>query len=183
MPASSPDFRTQIAEYLWTFPRSYKVVDLGAGEGTYADLLAGHFHYIHAIEACQDYVDKYNLESKYTDVFVQDVCGIKVIGVYDIAILGGVLEHLSVECATNLLYRLSEDCTEIIVKVPYTTPQGEVNGNPYEVHIQNDLTHNIVLERYPMLDSWLSNARCGVYRLKRESKTIHYGDTSYYKDD
>lgn len=169
MPASSPDFRQQIAEYLWTFPRAYWVLDIGAGAGTYADLLAGHFHHIDAIEANLKYIDEYSLATKYTEVYGMDVCHIKVFGIYDIAILGGVLEHLPIECAQKVLYRLIADCTEIIVKVPYTTPQGAVGGNPYEVHIQDDLTHEIMLDRYPMLKGWLMNARCGVYRLRKDN--------------
>lgn len=168
MPASSLDFRAQIAEYLWTFPRHSWVLDIGAGAGTYADLLAGHFHHIDALEIWLPYVEQYNLYQKYSNVFVKDICQTPFIGEYNIVIFGGVLEHLSVQCATRLLNRLSYVCDEIIVKVPYNTPQGAVNDNPHEIHKQDDLTHEIMLERYPMLEGWLMNNRCGVYRLRKD---------------
>lgn len=162
MPASSPDFRLQIAEYLWTFPRQSNVIDIGAGAGTYHDLLAGHFFKIDAVEVWEPYIRQFDLLKKYHRVYVADVCNLRL-PKYDIAIIGGTLEHLSLECATRLLNHLSEDCIEVIVKVPYNTPQGAVGGNRWEIHKQHDLTHVKMLKRYPQLEGWLLNDRCGVY--------------------
>ena len=33
--------------------------------------------------------------------------------------------------------------------VPFMYPQGEIYGNPYEVHIQEDLTLEVFDQRYP----------------------------------
>lgn len=163
MPSSSHDFRIAIAEYLWTFPRQSNVIDIGAGEGTYYDLLGGHFFKMDAVEVWEPYVRQYGLLSKYHRVYMSDVCNLRL-PKYDIAIIGGTLEHLSVACATNVLNRLCDDCIEVIVKVPYNTPQGAVGGNRWEVHIQHDLTHERMLKRYPRLEGWLMNDKCGVYR-------------------
>jgi hypothetical protein len=38
------------------------------------------------------------------------------------------------------------------VGVPFLWPQDDYDGNPYEVHIQDDLTREIFAARYPDLE-------------------------------
>lgn len=79
-------------------------------------------------------------------------------------ILGDLIEHLAVSEAQQLLETVYSCCDEMIVSVPYLTPQGAVAGVAWEIHQQADLTHDVMLDRY---GRWLKrlffNDKIGVY--------------------
>ena len=51
----------------------------------------------------------------------------------------------------------------MIVAVPYLNPQGIEEDNIYEIHIQDDLTDEIMLERYPYLKNIYKDEHYGYY--------------------
>ena len=59
-------------------------------------------------------------------------------------------------------------CKEILVAVPYCYAQGIEYGNIYEIHKQDDLTKENMLERYPCLEYLLGNEEYGYYVKKKE---------------
>lgn len=123
------------------------VLDIGAGAGKWRALLPEY--QMDAVEAFAPTIEHFHLREHYREVFCQDVMTFKDFSKYGLVILGDVLEHLTVEDAQALLARL-EGC-KVVVKVPYLSPQGAINGNDYEIHRQPDLTTEVMLQRYPSL--------------------------------
>lgn len=153
MPGSWPYLRNPIKKYLTdNFSSESKILDIGAGEGTYYNLLSDHFSMFDAIEIWTPYIQQYDLNQKYRNVFNVNIMDF-VFGKdeYDIIIMGDILEHLSREHAKQLVPYLFERCKELIVVVPFNLPQDEVFGNQYEKHLQADLNHIIMETEYPLL--------------------------------
>lgn len=162
-------FKQDIKDYLKNnFNRNHRVLDMGAGCGTYYDLLSDYFNIIDAVEVYKPNIVNYNLESKYRKVYNMDICNFKL-EYCDIVIFGDVIEHLSVEDAQKVLKNTYSKCKEMIVAVPYLYKQGEINGNIYEIHKQDDLTPKIMKQRYPYLKLLYGNDEYGYY-IKGEMK-------------
>lgn len=125
------------------------ILDVGACDGVWADLLPERN--LVAVEAFAPNAER--IRSKYLMVHckrIQDFAYVR--GFYKLAIFGDVLEHMTVEDAQTVLAYAAERCADVIVALPFEYPQGAIYGNPFEVHIQPDLTPEIVAERYPMLE-------------------------------
>lgn len=174
MPGSAPDFDDTIAEFivsLWPASRvvlPIKVLDIGAGAGKYGALFYPYWGIqIDAIEVYTPYITEYELETKYDKVYCTDICDFPVRW-YDVIILGAVLEHLPVIVAQDILRLWSKSCRYIIVTVPFLCKQGAVNDNPYERHIQDDLTPDVMKTRYPLLSEWQLNDKRGLYRYENK---------------
>lgn len=170
MPGSAPDFKDLIKQHLVDhYPPDTPIIDIGAGMGTYSNLLSDHFTTIDAIEVFAPYIEEFNLTEKYGEVYNIDALNFPYYHEYRIAILGDVLEHFPIFDATNLLNWLTRIMDEIIVSVPFLTKQGVVNDNEYEFHHQSDLTPEIMTARYPMLKPLATNDFIGVY-IKNENR-------------
>lgn len=160
-------YKEEIANYLIdTFPEDATILDVGAGEGTYYNYLKDNFNNIEAVEVFEPNIVKFELESKYKKVHNVDIKDFEY-DYYDIIIFGDVIEHLEVEEAKKVLEYAKDRCKEMIIAIPYMNKQGIVEDNIYEVHKQDDLTDEIMKERYPYL--------------KNVFKTIFYG--YYIKED
>ena len=68
---------------------------------------------------------------------------------YDLIIFGDVIEHMTVEQAQAVLAYAWPRCRDMIVAVPWLYKQDAIYGNPYERHIQDDLTPELFAQRYP----------------------------------
>lgn len=68
---------------------------------------------------------------------------------YDVIIFGDVIEHMTVEDAQQTLDYAHDRCKDMIIAVPYLYKQDPIYGNPWEKHIQDDLTRELFMERYP----------------------------------
>lgn len=116
------------------------VVDIGAGAGTYADLMSRPIqaHWT-AIEAWEPYVDQFALTALYDEVIVSDARRLPWTTYRaDLVIAGDVLEHMVRDDAKALLRRIRQGATNLIVSIPVLhLPQGDVNGNPYERHVDH----------------------------------------------
>ena len=126
------------------FPRDATILDVGACDGKWRRLLP-EFPNMDAVEAFEPNLQ--NLQG-YRDVYHSDI---RDFGYewYDLVIFGDIVEHLSVEAAKNELEYARDRCRDMIVAVPFLYEQGAIYGNPYEVHIQDDLTPENFDERYP----------------------------------
>lgn len=150
MPTSTRYFKEQTKNFITeNFGVDTKILDIGAGIGTYSDLLKEHgYNNIDAVEAFEPYVSQYRLSKKYNNVFIGDVTKLPIdFSSYDLIILGDVLEHIEIESAINLIGRISE--TQSIIAVPFESSQDSHFGNDYEIHQQNDLTAINFFERFP----------------------------------
>ena len=143
-----------------------RILDVGPGVGTYADLLKPLGYSIDCLEIYDGYVEAYDLKSKYANVYVGDIVDFDT-SQYDFVILGDVLEHLTIENSNTVLGK----CKNVLVAVPYICPQGGVDFmykdyhlvNPHEKHFQADLTPLVMLTRYPSLGLIWSNELYGYY--------------------
>ena len=125
------------------FTEKDTILDVGACNGKWRDLLPEYT--MDAVEIFRPYAETLK---GYRHVMIEDVCGLEYEW-YDLIIFGDVIEHMKVEDAQEVLEYARPRCRDMIVSVPFLLPQGAVYGNPYEVHIQDDLTEQLFAERYP----------------------------------
>lgn len=131
------------------------VLDVGAGKGKYR-LVLPEYPNVDAVEIWEPYVEEHRLRELYRTVYVRDVAEVaeefSTAGVtYDLVVMGDVLEHLSAGDASWTIRCLRDVTRELIVIVPYSYAQGPEHGNPYQRHEQDDLTVELMHERYPDL--------------------------------
>lgn len=162
--AFSYDFyKNEVKDYLVSkFKGNAKILDVGAGCGTYWNLLHNYFKTIDGVEVFKPNIDNYQLKNKYHKVYNIDIKGFKY-DFYDIIIFGDIIEHLDTNEAQEVLKYAYNKCKEMIVAVPYQLKQDEVDGNIYEIHKQDDLTDEIMKERYPYLILLYKNDLYGYY--------------------
>ena len=162
MASSYEYFKKEVREYiLGRFSTDIEILDVGAGCGTYKDLLK-EYTKMDAVEVFKPNIEKYALESKYRDVYNVNICEFRY-EYYDVVIFGDVLEHLEVEEAQRVLDYALEHSKEVLVALPYLYEQGIEENNVYEIHKQADLTPEIVKERYPRLKLLYGDNLYGYY--------------------
>ena len=170
MPSSYRYYKEEIKKYLVNkWGKGASILDVGAGCGTYFDLLGDYFKNIDGVEVYKPNIEKYELERKYRGVYNEDIREFNYT-YYDIVIFGDVLEHLEVEEAQKVLEYAIDRSKEVVVAVPYQYEQGVVEGNVYEIHKQADLTPEIMQKRYPSLELLIGNEEYGYYVSKIDKK-------------
>ena len=131
------------------FPFGGRCLDVGACDGVWNSLLGDHFQ-MYAVEAWAPNVEQHRLRELYRGVYIGDIRHYPLLSLrYDLIIFGDVIEHMSVEDARRVIESAKQVCADMIVSVPFQYKQGAIYGNPYEVHVQDDLTPEIFDERYP----------------------------------
>jgi hypothetical protein len=129
------------------FPEGSTCLDVGACDGNWFNRL-GNYLAMDAVEIWQPNIDRHRLETKYRRVFCADAAELAYEH-YDLILFGDVIEHMTVEQAQRTIAYAKERCQEIIIAVPFLYRQGAMYGNPYEAHLQEDLTPERFDERYP----------------------------------
>ena len=167
MAGSYPDFKPEIKDWIlkWYGPEA-SILDVGAGEGTYANLLGGLETYpkFDAVEAWASNVEEYGLRDKYRSVYIADIENLCYeLEEYDLVIMGDILEHIAARTAQNVVEQILDRNNQLLVAVPFHYHQGMIEGNPYEVHKQTDLDPGVMLAHYPRLKALFENDRCGFY--------------------
>jgi hypothetical protein len=173
MPRSTGYFKNETIDYIVKkYNKSSKILDIGAGIGTYSDLLRPKgFTNIDCVEVFEQYVIDYRLNEKYNNVFVGDVVKLEInFNDYDLIIFGDVLEHIEVESSKNLLNKLLKQ--NLIVAIPFESEQGEHFGNSHEIHLQPDLTLENFFERFEGFYPFCLRFDYGVF-VKEQSDIIH----------
>ena len=130
------------------------MVDVGPGWGKYVTILRPILQDVTftAVEVWGPYVRDYRLESKYEKVVVADIRYVSwdKIGRADVVIFGDVLEHMSAEEASAVYQSAGEVCDYLIISIPVSkASQGEVHGNPFETHVEDDWSHEKVMSTFP----------------------------------
>lgn len=125
------------------FPKGATCLDVGACDGVWRKLMGDHFT-MDAVEVFEPNAQKLQ---GYRTVFNMNVCDLKYEW-YDLIIFGDVIEHMTIEEAQDVLKYAYMRCRDMIVAVPFKYVQGEMYGNRYERHTQDDLTDELFHERY-----------------------------------
>jgi cyclopropane fatty-acyl-phospholipid synthase-like methyltransferase len=143
----------------------HSILDIGAGSGTYADYLKENNYncYIDAVEIWQPYIDKFNLASKYKNVYKVDVRDHRDF-TYDLVIFGDILEHMSKEDALEVWEAVSLKADHAVIAIPiihYVQPA--LNDNPYEEHVKEDWSVQEVLESFPFIEDHFEGSVTGAF--------------------
>lgn len=131
------------------FEKGAECLDVGACNGKWFDLV-GDYLTMDAIEIWMPNIQKYELAKKYRMVMCSDIIKINYF-FYDLIIFGDVLEHMSVSEAQKVIEYARPRCKDMLIAIPFMYEQGIKNGNPYEIHVQDDLTPELFEQRYPGL--------------------------------
>lgn len=175
MPYSHDFYKQDIKSFIdKTIKKNSKILDVGPGNGTYSALLKPLGYELDCLEIFDPYIEKYNLREKYKNVFLGNIVYFDIQD-YDFIILGDILEHLKVDEAKLIIDRIVKLGKECIVAVPYLCEQGTMEDNEFETHHQPDLTHEIMVKRYPELQLLVKNQYYGYYH-KKTSDDLTYWD-------
>lgn len=151
MPYSYSLFKNEIRNHIVdNFPTETKILDVGAGSGTYGRMLRPHYNIVDAVEIFPNYIQMFNLHEIYGNIHIADILEFDYSN-YDYVIMGDILEHIPTEKAQDLLNRMHNTGKKVLIAVPYQYEQGEEFGNIHETHHQPDLTIGVMYQRYPML--------------------------------
>lgn len=139
----------------WTFDKIIElgpnsVLDVGAGLGVYGRFIRDKMSVerLDAIEAWKPSVEKFRLRDVYDKVFVEDARN-HLDWKYDLVIFGDVLEHMSEVEALSIWKMTSAQAKYAIISIPIIHyPQHDIEGNPYEVHVDEDWTTERVLNTF-----------------------------------
>jgi hypothetical protein len=163
------------------------VLDVGPGCGTYwavlnkkyGDWLGGNAKdwvdytgerpHMMAVEAYYPYVTKYSLKDKYDEVAIADIRYFNwdMLSEKDLVIFGDILEHLTEKEAKSMFFEATLVAKNIIISLPIIHfPQGAIDGNPFEIHKEEDWTHERVLKVFGEPHEFVVGASIGVYWFK-----------------
>jgi hypothetical protein len=127
------------------------VLDVGPGQGSFFYLMRGIMDssvHLTAVEIWEPYIYNYTLREKYQVVINDDVRNLNDFN-YDLVILGDVIEHMSEEEAIKLWDKISKQARYAVIALPIVHyPQGAIDGNPYEVHVEENWSTEKVLEKF-----------------------------------
>lgn len=151
MPYSYSLYKKEFKDHLVNrFANDIQILDVGCGSGGYFELLNLYYPNIDGIEIYPNYVQMFNLDTKYRRLIIGDILQ-QDLTEWEYFIMGDVIEHLSYEEALQLIEKIHKSGRFMMVAVPYLFKQDEEYGNIHEIHKQPDLTKEIFLERYPCM--------------------------------
>ena len=130
------------------------ILDVGAGSGTYSDLLRTEVDHnrFDAVEVWTPYVQRFGLDVKYDTVYVTDIRKFYLFH-YDLVIFGDVLEHMTLNEAKTVWGRVAEQASWGMISVPIIHyPQGAYEDNPFEAHVQEHLTPEVMERNFGPFD-------------------------------
>lgn len=133
-----------------------RILDIGCGSGTYPRLIKQEFCLCQdaewvGVEAWLPYIQEFKLNTLYNQVINCDVRELdwNNMGHFDVAIAGDVLEHMTKQQAVDLVESVLDHSTWLIISIPIRyMPQDDIDGNPFEVHVKPDWTHDEVVDTW-----------------------------------
>ncbi len=146
------------------------VLDVGPGVGTYAKLLAGPaVSHITGLEIWEPYVHTYRLRDYYDEIIVGDARTTELPEV-DVITMGDVAEHMSEPEAIELWRRACAAARHaVFLSIPIVHyPQGHLEGNPHEHHVEADWNHERVLAAFEGIGDFWTGEVVGVYERRTD---------------
>ncbi len=148
MPYSYSLYKKEFKDHLVNrFANDIQILDVGCGSGGYFELLNLYYPNIDGIEIYPNYVQMFNLDTKYRRLIIGDILQ-QDLSEWEYFIMGDVIEHMTYEEALQLIEKIHKSGRFMMVAVPYLFQQDEEYGNIHEIHKQPDLTKEIFLQRY-----------------------------------
>lgn len=145
------------------------ILDVGAGQGVYLNLIReglGNDVNVEAVEVWEPYVNQFDLVNRYNRVYLTDVRNMINFN-YDLVILGDILEHMSEQDAISLWDRISRSARYALISIPIIHyHQDAINGNPYEVHVEEDWNTQKVLDKFHSIIEYKEFAVTGTFIAK-----------------
>lgn len=137
MPWSADENREWVQKFI---DPSDVVLDVGAGAAIWADLLKHKVARMDAVEIYEPYIGRFGLKEKYDGVYLGDFRTLAIpTNIYDVIILGDVLNHFTQEDALLVwekARRIVGEFGTVILSAPIIPfPQGPVDGNVHEAHL------------------------------------------------
>ncbi len=170
MPISSTEGKSWTRERIRALG-AVSVLDVGAGAGTYAKLLADlPTTGLTALEVFEPYVHTYRLRELYDEVLLGDA-RTTALPPADVVILGDVAEHMERAEAQDLWVRAAMAARRAVyLSIPIVHyPQGALEHNRHEVHVVDDWDHEKVLAAFDGIGQYWTGEVVGVY----ERRTDH----------
>lgn len=144
-----------------------RVLDVGAGAGNWLDWLAKNNFKgsVDALEVWEPYIRKFKLQKRYDKVIQVDARDWDDWN-YDVVILGDIVEHMTKGDAVALVEKIGEQARYVLIALPIIHyHQGALDGNPYEVHVKEDWSHEEMLETFPNITDSAAFSVTGAYWL------------------
>ena len=161
MPTSHPESRRWVAERVAELSPD-TMLDVGAGAGTYADLLRPYVRHIEAVEIFRPYLTRFRLHAKYEQVHVGDVRTWQWPRRYGLVVCGDVLEHMAEDEAVDVHRQALDHADAVLVVLPIVHwPQDGRDGNQHEAHV-SDWDHEKASAAFAP-DVWWTGEYVGAY--------------------
>ena len=176
MPFSSKEGKSTIRAWIKPIATQINtVLDIGVGCGTYRHVLSekrsllSHATWI-GVEVWEDYIKQFDLENRYHTIIQKDVRQLDwdAVDIVDLTIVGDILEHMTKEEAEELISIILKKSKSCIISIPIVHfPQGEEFGNPYEIHVKDDWSHDEMESTFGMyIKKFAIDGEIGVYWLE-----------------
>lgn len=174
MPTSIQEGKQYIRDFIATVKHD-RMLDIGCGEGTYAKMFPDVDWT--GVEIFGPYVLEFGLDKIYNELFVEDARTFEFKGNYDVSFAGDVLEHMTSAEASEVVRKLRRAADWTVISIPLGHhPQGMVNGNINETHIE-DWDDKKVRRTFGEPDQHHIEGPIGVYIYGKSAinipKTIH----------
>ena len=146
-----------------------RVLDVGAGMVIYTQFRRPGQHWT-AVEIWGPFVKAYDLASKYDHVVVGDMLYMdwRKFAPLDLVLCGDVLEHMTKDNALDILNHALDHARVVLVSIPIVhSEQNAIYGNPYEVHVKPDWSHEECVSSFPSLCAGYCEDGIGVYFMSR----------------
>lgn len=150
------------------------VLDVGAGDGKWGELLKGRVGTIIGLEVWGPCITA-NVMKLYDYLILADVREPTDWTRYDVVILGDVLEHLPHIDAVALIETLKKQKLRVFLTIPIgpCEQEGEVYDNPFEEHLEQWTHEELVAQGFKLLHRGFNEAgtvEIGTYILNNEKE-------------